>query len=558
MNCKYCGAELEDGQTVCPACGADNAAGPRDFEDFPAGPETDEPLTEPSSLPEDVVPPEAESEAPAEAPADDGSADEDAGETPKRPKKAGKGLLIGLAAVALVAVAAIIFVIARDSKKTAPAASAASETTASASASAGETTAKETTAEDKALEITQYIDKDGKFVDHDFQVADADVTEETANQVVATCSGKELTNATLSYYYWQQYYNLLSSYGSYISYFLDTTKSLASQMYDETHSWQDMLLQSSMASFRQNAAACAAAETAGFKLDEKYTSYLDGMASDLETNATSSGYKSAEDYLKSFYGPYASVDSYVEFARTSMTAAAYLQTQYDALKYTEDDVSKYYDDHAADYQKQNIEKNDTKMVNVRHILIKPVADANAETDANGQTTYTDKNWSDAEAKAKEIYSAWKAGDATEDSFASMAKESSEDTGSASNGGLYENVYPGEMETAFNDWCFADGRKAGDTDIIKTSYGYHVMYFSGFSDKTYWYSKAESDYVKSLQTALTDKLIAASDFTVDYSKVALMESDLTKQDAGQTGGTSPESQAESETASAAETTASSAN
>ena len=33
-----------------------------------------------------------------------------------------------------------------------------------------------------------------------------------------------------------------------------------------------------------------------------------------------------------------------------------------------------------------------------------------------------------------------------------------------------------MVTEFNDWCFDAARQPGDNDIVKTSYGYHIMYF----------------------------------------------------------------------------------
>ena len=41
-----------------------------------------------------------------------------------------------------------------------------------------------------------------------------------------------------------------------------------------------------------------------------------------------------------------------------------------------------------------------------------------------------------------------------------------------------------MVANFNDWCFADGRKAGDTGIVESTYGYHVMFYSGDSETTY--------------------------------------------------------------------------
>lgn len=106
-------------------------------------------------------------------------------------------------------------------------------------------------------------------------------------------------------------------------------------------------------------------------------------------------------------------------------------------------------------------RNDNETVNVRHILLTA-------------TTYgTDE---DAKAFADNLVSQWKAGDATEDSFAALATQYTEDTGSKTNGGLYENVAPGEMVAPFNDWIFDASRKAGDVDVVKTDYGYHVMYF----------------------------------------------------------------------------------
>lgn len=84
----------------------------------------------------------------------------------------------------------------------------------------------------------------------------------------------------------------------------------------------------------------------------------------------------------------------------------------------------------------------------------------------------------AKAKAEELLEEWKNGDATEESFAQLAGAWSEDGGSSLNGGLYTYVTEGSMVEEFNDWCFDSSRKAGDTDIVKTDYGYHIMYYVG--------------------------------------------------------------------------------
>jgi parvulin-like peptidyl-prolyl isomerase len=102
---------------------------------------------------------------------------------------------------------------------------------------------------------------------------------------------------------------------------------------------------------------------------------------------------------------------------------------------------------------------------------------------------TDEDWANCLAAIEEIQAQWEESDMTEDTFASMAEELSEDTGSNTNGGLYEDVYKGQMKTEFNDWCFDDSRQVGDWGVVQTDYGYHLMYFSGVGDE-YWKSLAD--------------------------------------------------------------------
>ncbi len=125
--------------------------------------------------------------------------------------------------------------------------------------------------------------------------------------------------------------------------------------------------------------------------------------------------------------------------------------------------------------------NTFPLANVRHIL---VAFEGGTTDqTTGATTYTDEEKAAAKTAAEEILAEWKAGDATEDSFAELANTKSSD-GDGTTGGLYENIYPGQMVANFNDWCFDEARKSGDTGIVETEYGYHVMYYVADSDITY--------------------------------------------------------------------------
>ena len=117
--------------------------------------------------------------------------------------------------------------------------------------------------------------------------------------------------------------------------------------------------------------------------------------------------------------------------------------------------------------------NDYNTVDFRHLLIL------AEADDNGE--YSDEALFAAQARAQELYAQWKE-DPTEENFAAMASEYSEDTASTSNGGLYEKVVKYSMVPGVNDFLFAPGRTAGDTDVVfgqSSGYaGYHVIFFVG--------------------------------------------------------------------------------
>lgn len=130
--------------------------------------------------------------------------------------------------------------------------------------------------------------------------------------------------------------------------------------------------------------------------------------------------------------------------------------------------------------------SDAKTVNVRHILIAPES-SNSSDDSSSSTSAkdcTDKEWAAAEKKAKSILAKYNSGDKTSKSFAKLAKSNSSD-GNASDGGLYENVIPNQMVPTFNAWCFDSSRKTGDVGIVKTEYGYHIMYFEGKNDQAVW-------------------------------------------------------------------------
>ena len=126
--------------------------------------------------------------------------------------------------------------------------------------------------------------------------------------------------------------------------------------------------------------------------------------------------------------------------------------------------------------------NTRKMANVRHILVEFEGGTKGE---NGTTTYSETQKAAAKAEAEKLLKQWQDGKANEESFGELANaESDDNNGNVTNGGLYEDIYPGQMVENFENWCFEEGRKAGDTGIVETEYGYHVMYYSSTDEMSY--------------------------------------------------------------------------
>ena len=120
-------------------------------------------------------------------------------------------------------------------------------------------------------------------------------------------------------------------------------------------------------------------------------------------------------------------------------------------------------------------RDETPVRNVGHILFKPA-------------TY--ENSAKAKAKAEEVLDQFLAGDKTREAFEKLAQQHTEDSSV-----FYDNVAPGQMVAPFENWLFDEARKDGDTGIVETSYGHHIMYYLGEeADMPAWKYSVQSTIV----------------------------------------------------------------
>ena len=116
---------------------------------------------------------------------------------------------------------------------------------------------------------------------------------------------------------------------------------------------------------------------------------------------------------------------------------------------TQQEIQQYFTAHQSEYSVPEQSKS-------RHILIKVAPGADAKTDAAAKAK--------AEALVKQIQ-----GGAN---FADLAKKNSDDPGSKDTGGELGFAQRGHMVPEFDNAIFT--QKIGDTKIIKTQFGYHIV------------------------------------------------------------------------------------
>jgi hypothetical protein len=147
-------------------------------------------------------------------------------------------------------------------------------------------------------------------------------------------------------------------------------------------------------------------------------------------------------------------------------------------------------------------------VDVRHCLV--------QFDTEDTSSVTNAQKEAAQKEAKALLDEWLAGDKTEESFAALVKDKTDDTASKETGGLYEGIRTSDnYVAAFEEWSFDDSRKAGDYGIVETEYGYHIMYFvSDNTDDLDWKETIRTSIgAEDLETYETELLKEGGEYSI---------------------------------------------
>ncbi len=340
--------------------------------------------------------------------------------------------------------------------------------------------------------------------------------------IAATTGEKNLTMGMLQVYYWMCVKEFLGNYSYYLSYFgLDYTKPLDEQMCSEIDgTWQHYFLNDALSQWHNYQALAIDAEKAGVEMNPILQKELQDLKAELEEAAKEDKYESVDAMLQTELCPGITFDDYLAYLQVYYAGISYFQDKVNALEVTDQQIEDYFTEHKDELEESKITKDSGKVVDVRHILLVPKG---GTTDDSGKTTYSEAEWAACLAEAEKLLQEWKDGEATEESFGKLAETHTEDPGSKAYGGLYENVYKGQMVEPFENWCFDESRETGNTGIVKTDYGYHIMYFVDEEPQWIYYCREE------IINEWAQKFIASTSgqylMTVNYEDIVLGVVDL---------------------------------
>lgn len=341
----------------------------------------------------------------------------------------------------------------------------------------------------------------------------------TADRVVAAI-GEEATlhNGLLQIYYWMDVYDFLENYSYYAVYYgLDYTQPLDQQSCrDNDGNWQQYFLEKAINKWHGYQALSLLAQQEGYELDDALQSQLSGLRESMTQSVLEEGHTGLDALIQSDMGPGCTYDDYESYMNIYYYGYSYLTDRIDKMEITDADIEAYFASHSSELKEDGVTKESGTLKDIRHILI---AVEGGTEEEDGDITYSEEEWNTCKAEAQALLDQWLSGEATEESFAELAAAHSEDTGSNTNGGAYTSLdEKSGFVQEFIDWYMDENRQAGDYGLLKTDYGYHVMYFSG--SEAEWIRTSREGVISERMEQIITEAVKTYPMEVDYKKIAL--------------------------------------
>lgn len=360
-----------------------------------------------------------------------------------------------------------------------------------------------------------------------YTVSDKKV-QKWGDKVVATVGSKELTNSMLQVYYWTNILDSLSN-SSVTQYLmaqgLDFSLPLDEQYYEEFGgTFEQYFIEEALRTWHNYQAMAILSEKAGLEMTAAMKKDLTDLRTNLAQSAASGGYTGIDAMLRHDMGAGCTYEAYRSYLEIYYGGYLHFESEYNKASeaITDEVLEEYFTNNEELLKENDITKDSGDCYDVRHILIAVEGGTKGE---DGKLVYSEEEWQECQEEAQKLLDEWLAGEATEETFAVLANQNSADSGSNSNGGLYSGLTEeSNYVDEFKQWYLDSSRKTGDTGLIKTEYGYHVMYF--VKGEPQWKAVAREQILADVVEEIVGAARERYPITVEYEKIVLGHVDLT--------------------------------
>ncbi len=387
-------------------------------------------------------------------------------------------------------------------------------------------------------------------------------TGQVNGTVVAQIGEKGLTNEVLQAWYWAEVAQYRQENHPEAPDFSRPLDQQACTIDSSVHSWQQYFLDKALTSWHKAQALICASEEVPLPTEEAYQpnmenhekymtgmpvvkylygyntyyvpntmhqAYLDSLPETLDTLAREKGYDSASQMAAVAFC--ADETALTVYGQDVNLAYMYFTHMSHYIEPAAEELDAYVQENQAGFAREG------RTVDIRQILLvpddvvkngwvpegqEPEVLERVEVREDGTVSCSEEAWSICEKEAQSLLKSWKSNPqgrkATESTFAELAHEHSDDSGTSLDGGAYYGVTQGRMLEEVDEWCFDPARQAGDTTIVRSDYGIHILYIIRSVDSSA--DLAEEDYYRQQQKAILENACAAYPMEVNYSAIAL--------------------------------------
>ena len=292
----------------------------------------------------------------------------------------------------------------------------------------------------------------------------------TVHGTYIVAAGEDVSKVEFDYSYNTVRNNYIAQ-NSWLSYFgLDLTGDLSTQMYSNTLSWQDFFEQMAVDNLISGTAMRRDMENAGFVYDETedYEDFVEAL-----TGAAEDAGMPFKDYVREFYGPYATMDRLEKFIRQDLKISAYYEQLAKEKAPSDEEIESYYQENASDYDlvDYSVDTVDAVLPTEPTELADPVEE-DAETGESGEDASGEGEEETAyqPSEAEIAFAMRQAKSQAQTKEASVLEEGEQNIGRAKS----------DINSLLTEWLFDSQREKGDTTVIEdtTNNRYYVLGFEG--------------------------------------------------------------------------------